>query len=151
MPHAVPHFYQSSEQACGPVCLRMLATGLGFTFDEATVAQHCGMTPQGCTVQDLVSGAQAMGLKSKLMSISSEQAAITALSNSVPFVAMIDLSSLDSSLPPIQWHFIVALEIANDVVTYHDPADGPDRRAPLDDFLTAWATAGYGGVIVWTP
>ncbi len=33
----------------------------------------------------------------------------------------------------------------------HDPADGPGRRAKRDDFLAAWATAGYRGVRVWIP
>jgi hypothetical protein len=37
------------------------------------------------------------------------------------------------------------------VVMFHDPADGPDRRVSRDDFLAAWATAGYRGVRVWIP
>lgn len=151
MPTSVPHFYQSDEQACGPACVRMIAACLGRTLDEATIAQSCGMTTSGCTIQDLVSGCHGLGLQARLMAISSEPDALAALSNSVPFIAMIDLSSLDSSLPPIQWHFIVALELANDEVLYHDPAEGPDCRAPVDDFLGAWATAGYGGVVVWIP
>ncbi len=50
-----------------------------------------------------------------------------------------------------QWHFVVPLASAQDEVQFHDPADGPDRRASLEDFLAAWATAGYRGVRVWTP
>ena len=50
-----------------------------------------------------------------------------------------------------QWHFVVPLGLAQDEVTFHDPADGPDRQAKLDDFLAAWATAGYRGVRIWTP
>jgi len=50
-----------------------------------------------------------------------------------------------------QWHFVVPLALAHNEVLFHDPADGPDRRVPLDDFLAAWATAGYRGVRVWTP
>jgi hypothetical protein len=50
-----------------------------------------------------------------------------------------------------QWHFIVALGLTQGEVLFHDPADGPDRRVKLDDFLAGWATAGYRGVRVWTP
>jgi hypothetical protein len=53
--------------------------------------------------------------------------------------------------PMFQWHFVVPLSLAQGEVTFHDPADGPDRRAQLDDFLASWATAGYRGVRVWTP
>jgi hypothetical protein len=74
-----------------------------------------------------------------------------ALSNDVPFVAMIDLGCLNNSGPVLQWHFVVPSALAQDVVTFHDPADGPDRRAALDDFLAAWLTAGYQGVRIWIP
>ncbi len=59
----VPHFFQSSEQTCGAACLRMLFAALGVAHDEATIAQSCQTTPLGCTVQDLVMGAQALGLQ----------------------------------------------------------------------------------------
>jgi ABC-type bacteriocin/lantibiotic exporter with double-glycine peptidase domain len=110
--------------------LRMLAAWLGRTIDEATIAQSCGMTSLGCTIQDLLAGAQVLAFQAKLLRISSERTAVAALSNSAPFVAMIDLSGLVRSLAPFQWHFIVALELANDVVSYHDPADGPEQRRP---------------------
>jgi ABC-type bacteriocin/lantibiotic exporter with double-glycine peptidase domain len=147
----VPHFYQSSEQTCGAACLRMLFAALGVAHDEATIAQHCGLTPLGCTVQDLVTGAQALGFNAALLPVSGEPAAIAALSQDTPFVAMIDLGSLSERGPMFQWHFVVPLGLAQDEVTFHDPADGPDRQAKLDDFLAAWATAGYRGVRLWTP
>ncbi len=147
----VPHFFQSSEQTCGPTCLRMVFAALGATHDEATIAQHCALTPLGCTVQDIVSGAQGMGFNAAVLSVFDEPAAIAALSNETPFVAMIDLASLSNQLPMFQWHFVVPLALVQDEVTFHDPADGPDRRVKLDDFLVAWATAGYRGVRVWTP
>jgi ABC-type bacteriocin/lantibiotic exporter with double-glycine peptidase domain len=90
----VPHYFQSSEQTCGAACLRMLFAALGAAHDEATIARHCGVTPLGCTVQDLVTGAQALGFKAALLPVSGEPAAIAALSNETPFVAMIDLASL---------------------------------------------------------
>ena len=147
----VPHFYQSSEQTCGATCLRMLFAAFGVSHDEATIALRCGTTPLGCTVQDLVTGTQAFGLNAAMLSISGEPNAIDALSKETPFVAMIDLASLSNQGPMFQWHFIVPLELAQDEVTFHDPADGPDRKAKLDDFLAAWATAGYRGVRIWTP
>ena len=64
---------------------------------------------------------------------------------------MIDLASLPSNGPMFQWHFVVPIGLAQGVVTFHDPADGPDRREKVDDFLAAWATAGYRGVQLWTP
>jgi ABC-type bacteriocin/lantibiotic exporter with double-glycine peptidase domain len=148
---AVPHYFQSSEQTCGAACLRMLFAALGVSHDEVIVAQHCGLTPLGCTVQDLVTGAQALGFHAALLPVLGEPAAIAALSNQTPFVAMIDLASLGSPGPMFQWHFVVPLVLAQNEVMFHDPADGPDRRVKLDDFLAAWATAGYRGVRVWTP
>ena len=124
---------------------------LGVLHGEAVIAQHCGMTPLGCTVQDLVIGAQALGLQAALLPVFGEPAAITALSSQAPFVAMIDLAGLGNPGPMFQWHFVVPLALAHNEVLLHNPADGPDRRVPLDDFLAAWATAGYRGVRVWTP
>jgi ABC-type bacteriocin/lantibiotic exporter with double-glycine peptidase domain len=147
----VPHFYQTSVQTCGAACLRMLFANLGVTHDEATIAQHCGITPLGCTVQDLITGAQSLGFKAAMLSVSGATLAVAALSNEAPFVAMIDLATLTNQGPMFQWHFVVPLELAQGEVTFHDPADGPDRKAKLDDFLAAWATAGYRGVRVWTP
>ena len=98
-----------------------------------------------------MTGAQALGFKAALLPVSGEPAAIAALSNEAPFVAMIDLASLTNQGPMLQWHFIVPLALVQDEVTFHDPADGPDRRVKLDDFLAGWATAGYRGVRVWTP
>jgi ABC-type bacteriocin/lantibiotic exporter with double-glycine peptidase domain len=147
----VPHFYQSSEQTCGAACLRMLFAALGVSHDEATVAQHCGLTPLGCTVQDLVTGAHALGLGAALLPAFSEPAAVVALSNETPFVAMMDLAGLYNRGPMFQWHFVVPLGLAQGEVTFHDPADGPDRKVKLDDFLAGWATAGYRGVPVWIP
>ncbi|HTU90253.1 MAG TPA: cysteine peptidase family C39 domain-containing protein [Gemmataceae bacterium] len=148
----VPHFFQSSEQTCGATCLRMLSAALGLSFDEATIVVKCGTTALGCTVQDLVQGAKALGLDAEMLPISGGAAALAALSSSwVPFIAMIDLASLHNTMPMFQWHFVVSLAIAQNEVIFHDPADGPDRRALLDDFLAAWGTAGYRGVRVWIP
>jgi ABC-type bacteriocin/lantibiotic exporter with double-glycine peptidase domain len=129
----------------------MLFAALGATHDEASIAQQCGLTPLGCTVQDLIGGAQAFGFDAALLPVFGEPAAIAALSNQTPFVAMIDMANLGSQGPMFQWHFVVSLALARDEVTFHDPADGPDQRVKLDDFLAAWATAGYRGVRVWTP
>jgi hypothetical protein len=129
----------------------MLFAALGVARDEATIAQHCGTTAVGCTVQDLVRGTQALGLNAELLPIPGEPAAVAALSNLVPFVAMIDLASLYGRGRMFQWHFVVPVALALDEVTFHDPADGPDRLVKLDDFLAGWATAGYRGVRVWTP
>ena len=148
---AIPHYFQTSEQTCGAACLRMLFGGIGVNLDEMTIAQRCGLTPLGCTVQDLVLGAQALGFNAALLGVVGEPAAIAALSNDPPFVAMIDLASLYSQGPMFQWHFVVPLTLTGNEVTFHDPADGPDRRVPLEDFLSGWATAAYQGVRVWTP
>ena len=85
----VPHFFQSSEQTCGAACLRMLGAALGVAQDEATIAQYCGITELGCTVQDLVIGAHAMGLQAEMLPVFSWPAAIETLVQHVPFVAMI--------------------------------------------------------------
>jgi hypothetical protein len=86
-----------------------------------------------------------------MLPVYDESAAIAALSNETPFAAMIDLASLSKQGPMFQWHFIVPVLLAQDEVTFHDPADGPNRLVKLDDFLAAWATAGYRGVCVWIP
>jgi ABC-type bacteriocin/lantibiotic exporter with double-glycine peptidase domain len=147
----VPHYFQLSEQTCGAACLRMLFASLRVLHEEAIIAQHCGLTPLGCTVQDLVTGAQALGFQAALLPVFGEPVAITARSHETPFVAMIDVASLGSPGPLFQWHFVVPLVLAHNEVLFHAPADGPDRRVKLDDFLAAWATAGCRGVRVWTP
>jgi len=147
----VSHFFQSSEQTCGAAFLRMLGTALGVAHDEATIAQYCGTTELGCTIQDLVVGAHAMGLQAEILPVFGWPEALEALGHQVPFIAMIDVASLYSTTPMFQWHFVVPLALQNDMVLFHDPADGPDRHVPRDDFLAAWATAGYRGVRVWIP
>jgi ABC-type bacteriocin/lantibiotic exporter with double-glycine peptidase domain len=147
----VPHFFQSSEPSCGPTCLRMIMAALGASLDESVIAQHCGLTPLGCTAEDMSDGAKALGMNAELLPIHDDAEATAALSNQVPFLAMIDLAALSRSATLFSWHFVVALALQSDEVKYHDPADGPDRRVKLADFLTAWATAGYRGVRVWTP
>lgn len=129
----------------------MLGAALGVAQDEVAIAQYCGTTELGCTVQDLVVGARAMGLQAEILPVFGRAAAIETLMQQVPFIAMIDLASLYGITPMFQWHFVVPLALQNDVVMFHDPADGPDRRVPRDDFLAAWATAGYRGVHVWSP
>lgn len=124
---------------------------LGVAQDEATIAQYCGTTELGCTVQDLVVGAHAIGLQGEIFPVFGRPAAIETLMQQVPFVAMIDVASLYGTTPMFQWHFVVPLALQRDVLTFHDPADGPDRRVPREDFLAAWATAGYRGVRVWSP
>jgi ABC-type bacteriocin/lantibiotic exporter with double-glycine peptidase domain len=146
----VPHFFQSDQQTCGAACLRMLFAALGTTFDESVIAQACGVGPLGCTVHDLITGAQHLAFNAALLRLYGEPDALQALSHQMPFVAMIDLAALHGG-PMFQWHFVVPLALASDEVAFHDPADGPDRRAKLDDFLSAWASAGYRGVRVWTP
>ena len=114
----------------------MLFAVLGVAHDEAVIAQHCGVTSLGCTVQDLVTGAHTFGFHAVLLPVFGEAAAIAALSKETPFVAMIDLASLGSPGPMFQWHFVVPLALGQNDVLFHDPADGPDRRAKLDDFLS---------------
>src|SRR5437762_11636386 len=58
--------------SCGAACLRMVLAALGVSQDEATIARHCGLTPLGCTVQDLVVAAQALGFHAGLLPVSSE-------------------------------------------------------------------------------
>lgn len=147
----VPHYYQSDASTCGAACLRMLFAALGVTQEEAILAQACQTMPLGCTLTDLVQGTKTLGLEADRLAIVDEAAAVAALSQRVPFVVMIDAASLDATLSLFSWHFVVALALDAGDVLYHDPADGPNRRAPLDDFLAAWATAGYGGVTVWIP
>lgn len=146
----VPHFFQSQEQNCGATCLRMILAALSHSIEESVIARQCATTRLGCTVQDLVSGAQSLGFNATMLATSSESQAIQALSNLVPFIAMIDLAELTGGAM-FQWHFVVPLSLGSDRVTYHDPANGPDRQAKSDDFLSAWATAGYRGVRIWIP
>jgi len=129
----------------------MLGTALGVVHDEATIAQYCGTTELGCTLQDLVVGAHAMGLQAEILPVFGWPAAIEALLHQVPFIAMIDVVSVYGTTPMFQWHFVVPLALQNERVLFHDPADGPDRQVPRDAFLAAWATAGYRGVRVWIP
>jgi len=129
----------------------MLGAAYGVVQDEATIARECGTTELGCTVPDLVVGAHAIGLQAEILPVFGWPEAIEALMHQVPFIAMIDVASLYGTTPMFQWHFVVPLVLQNDRVLFHDPADRPDRRVPRDDFLAAWATAGYRGVRVWIP
>ncbi|SRR6266404_7621849 len=84
----VPHFFQSNEHTCGAACLRMLLAAFGFPYDEATIAERCSVTTLGCTIQDLVHGAQTLGVRAELLPVFGEPAAIATLSKQAPFVAI---------------------------------------------------------------
>ena len=99
----------------------------------------------------MVTGAQTMGFNAAVLSVFDEPAAIAALSNQTPFVAMIDLASLSPQGLMFQWHFVVPLALVQDEVLFHDPADGPDRRVMPDDLLSdVRMTAGYRVSGIWT-
>src|SRR5581483_5317898 len=147
----VPHYFQSNEHTCGAACLRMLLAAFGQDYDEATIAAYCGVTPLGSTIQDLVAGARSLGVNADLLAVFDETAAIAALSTLAPFVAMIELSNLYGTGAILLFHFVVPIGLDQDEVIFHEPADGPDRRAKLGDFLSGWATAGYRGMRIWTP
>jgi hypothetical protein len=83
----------------------MLGAALGVAQDEATIAQYCGITELGCTVQDLVIGAHAMGLQAEMLPVFSWPAAIETLVQHVPFVAMIDLANLYGITPTVSVAF----------------------------------------------
>jgi hypothetical protein len=76
---------------------------------------------------------------------------LAALSNQTPFVAMIDVGCLYGGEATFQWHFVAPLATVQHEVIFHDPADGPDRCIRLDEFVGAWAAAGYRGVRLWMP
>src|SRR5437879_4987373 len=117
---AVPHFFQTSEQTCGAACLRMLFAALGVVHEEAIIAQHCALTALGSTVQDLITGAQALGFNAELLQTFGDPAAAIALSNQTPFVAMIDLAGLYGRGPLFQWHFVVPVRLDSAHVIFHD-------------------------------
>ena len=145
----IPHFFQSSEIACGPACLRMLMAGMGVPLEEREITLHCELTELGTTIHDLEQAARAFGFQTESLRIFHDSRATDVLSNSAPFVAMIDLASLYGMGPMFRWHFVVPLTLDKDHIRFHDPADGPDRRVGCEDFLVAWATAGYHGLRLW--
>ncbi len=75
----------------------MLGAALGVVHDETTIAQYCGTTALGCTVQDLVMGANAMGLQAEILPVFGRPTAMDTLMQHVSFVAMIDVASLSGT------------------------------------------------------
>lgn len=146
----VPHFFQSSEQTCGATCLRMSFAALAVAHDEATIAQHCGTTGAGSTVQDLATGAQSLGFNAAVLHFSGYADASAALAQIGPFVAMIDLAELTGG-PMFHWHFVVILEMTIPTWSITILPVVPIVEAQLDAFLSAWAVGGYLGVRVWIP
>jgi len=47
----------------------MVLAALGAVHGEATIAHHCGLTPLGCTVQDVATGAQGLGFNAALLPV----------------------------------------------------------------------------------
>jgi ABC-type bacteriocin/lantibiotic exporter with double-glycine peptidase domain len=146
----IPHYYQSGETTCGAACLRMLAAGFGKQCDEETITESWA-TANGCTENDLVRGAEALDLRASQAWYFDGPSAVQALSQNTPFIASLNYGLLNGTKPSVELHFVVALELENAEVVYHDPADGPSRRAKLDQFLSAWHSAGSQAVRVWAP
>jgi hypothetical protein len=115
------------------------------------IAQYCGVTELGCTIQELVVDAHTIGLQTEILPVFGRPATIETLVQQVSFIAMIDVASLYGTTPMFQWHFVVPLAMQQDIVRFHNPADGPDRHVPRDDSLAAQGTAGYRRVRVWNP
>jgi ABC-type bacteriocin/lantibiotic exporter with double-glycine peptidase domain len=146
----IPHYYQSGKTTCGAACLRMLAASFGKQCDEETIAGSW-TTANGCTEYDLVRGAEALDLRASQAWYFDRPSAVQALSQNTPFIASLNYGLLNGMKPSVELHFVVVLELEGPEVIYHDPADGPSRRVNLNQFLSAWHSAGSQGVRVWVP
>jgi len=121
-----PHFHQLEAKDCGPTCLRIIAKAYGKKYSLAELKDACMVTKQGVSLQDLINGAEKLGMDS--------------LSVKVPLQNVAELP-LPAILYWRQEHYVVLYKVADSSKgrQYYisDPAFG---KIKLNEptFTSAW-------------
>src|SRR6185503_15933622 len=102
----VPHYYQDGETACGAACLRMLAAAFGKPCDELTITAFW-TTANGSTENDLVRGAEMLGLRASQEWHFDKPRGVQALSQDTPFIASLNYGLLNGTTPSVELHWCV--------------------------------------------
>ena len=136
----VPYVAQSAR-LCGGACLAMVMrywgeTGVtAETFDAALDAGEKGMTARSLTL-----AARAQGFDAWPWYATSDQIQHH-LSLGRPVILLIDAGA--STL-----HYVVVTSWNSSAVTFHDPAVGPARTRPTQDFVDAWEASQRWAVLL---
>lgn len=146
----VPYLPQADDNTCGAACLRMVLDFYGKQKTESSLALASRTGYRGTTAGNLVEVAEELGLKAVLIS---PETALTqleeALQENKPVVALVSGMLLTGSLSG-HAHFVVVTDATDELIQFHDPEHGPDRRVDRAHFLMSWAYYEFRGLVVWT-
>ena len=129
----IPHVWQVDEMDCGAACLAMVCRHFGREVALAHARRAVHTSVDGTSLQALVDGGDALGLRSRAVKASK--------------------SRLDElPLPAVcHWqgnHWVVLYRVEKDTVRVADPARGP-RRLSRPEFLDKWS--GFSALFRPTP
>ncbi len=132
-PLAVPYLAQS-QLLCGGAALAMVERWWGrrgvFAEDFAALVRPA---LGGIRTTDLTAAARSRGWEARELARTVE-AVQGALHTGVPVIALIEVAR-------DRYHFVVVLGWEGGHVTFHDPAEGPNRTASEAQFLARWTAA----------
>jgi len=118
----LPLLRQTQAAECGLTCIGMIAGYYGHHSDMVTLRQRFPTSLKGCTLSDVMSIAQQLGMGARAVRLELDE-----------------LKKL--SLPCLlHWelnHFVVLKRVANNKIEIHDPARGA-RSLPLDEVSRAF-------------
>ncbi|MGH7454982.1 MAG: cysteine peptidase family C39 domain-containing protein [bacterium] len=128
----------------------MMLPAFGLEATETQLIQLCGTNEFGTTCEQIYEAAQLLGLQGEVFKGLNENEfeLVKFLKKRLPVIALIDAAVLYGG-NPVSGHFVVALNMQNDQIFYHDPTMGPSRSVPVKLFLSAWKVFNFKGVRLW--
>ena len=125
-----PTVRQGDETEAGAACLTMVTNHYGKPFSLGQIRELTGLTAMTVTPMSVVTGAEALGFRSKAYSLN---------------YGDLDKVKLPGIIGWESYHFVVLFGVEKNHVHVADPVDGI-KRIPKDEFLPSWSAAEVPGV-----
>lgn len=146
----IPYFKQNRDYTCGPVCLRMVLAFHRISQDEITLTRLCRTNIFGTTARDMVNAAQQFGLVARTVYFEHLTTIIENLDAKIPAIVAVDIGELyEREEFKHSRHMVVVSGIADQIVHFHDPLNGPNISVSSGIFERAWDAAKREVIFIW--
>lgn len=128
---------QQDSYDCGAACLLSIGVWWGVRIPLSQVRIECGCTPQGISIEGIIDGAKALGLKAKALKSNSlslegkKENLLELAKYSFPVIAHITQD--DGFL-----HFVVIYGVTEKYVRIMDPAVADEVKESIEEFAKKW-------------
>jgi len=145
---SVPHYQQSTPYTCLPACVRMILSFHGHDHAEAELARAFNTIPLlGTLPENAVSSLEEMGYHALWFENATLERLHFLLDHGWPIVSFLRAADLPYGTAGL--HAIVIIGLANEEITFLDPAQTSKTTMKESDFVQAWAELDQQGIVVW--